>query len=609
MAKREARSLGAFPIPRAAMKSTTNRSPHKRKRSEGPQAAAPVLARTGLSPISSRPGHMRMSGLRRTRCTPRASQRGFALLTIVFLAAVIAVGLAASLPRIAMQAQRVREERLIYRGEQYRRAIELYFREHKKYPADLDDLEDTNDVRYLRRRYKDPITGDDEWRIIHMGPDGRFKDSLIYDLEDPDNRAGSGSSSFGGGGAFRGSSQARAPVPAANPAYAGNYVMPGFQVPDGRFRGADRARAVRESAAPAIPGQTSAIAGGGPRFDEAGNPIVPQKVSEGGESGEDAESSQPQAGQFPGYSRMLPSQVQQASRQARQQQPAAGLGIFGQNRGNQSNSSQGGFGSAGAAAGRGGSSAFGAQAGRPPSQFGGQGNFASPGAGGQAANVIRNLLTSPRPGGLAGIRAGQTRSQTGGASFTGGIAGVATKAEEFGVKVYQQREMYNEWEFVYDYRGVGAGAQQPPGPGGPPQPVAQGQPGLSPFGGLSVTPGAGGLPTALPVASPKRTVEKKKLKTREERQQERRDRLRRRAEQRRRRAGATAAASGRNSGPGAIINPPGTRTGTSSPTAGGGSQGAGTSSGSATQPKPPAPPPLPKLPGFTYPGSSSTRRR
>ena len=304
---------------------------------------------------------------------------------------------------------------------------------------------------------------------------------------------------------------------------------------------------------------------------------------------------------------MLPSQVQQASRQARQQQPAAGFGIFGQNRGNQRNSSQRGFGSAGAAAGRGGSSAFGAQAGRRQSQFGGQGNFASPGAGGQAANVIRNLLTSPRPGGLAGIRAGQTRSQAGGASFTGGIAGVATKAEEFGVKVYQQREMYNEWEFVYDYRGVGAGGQPPPGPSGPPQPVAQGQPGLLPFGGLTVTPGTGGLPAALPGAGPKRTVEKKKLKTREERRQERRDRLRRRAEQRRRRAGATAAASGRNSGPGAIINPPGTRTGASSRTAGGGSQGAGTSSGSATQPKPPAPPP--KLPGFTYPGSSSSRRR
>ena len=556
---------------------------------------------------------MRMSGLLRTRLTPRASQRGFALLTVVFLAAVIAVGLAASLPRVAMQAQRVREERLIYRGEQYRRAIELYFREHKKYPADLDDLEDTNDVRYLRRRYKDPITGEDEWRIIHMGPDGRFKDSLIYDLEDPDNPAGSSSGGFGGGGAFRGSSQARASAPAANPAYAGNYVMPGVQAPDGRFRGADRARAVRESAAPAIPGQSSAVAGGGPRFDEAGNPIVAQEVSEGGESGEDAEPSQPQAGQFPGYSRMLPSQVQQASRQARQQRPATGLGVFGQNRGNQRNSSQGGFGSAGAAAGRGGSSAFGAQAGRPQSRFGGQGrgqgNFASPGAGGQAADVIRNLLTSPRPGGLAGIRAGQTRSQAGGASFTGGIAGVATKAEEFGVKVYQQREMYNEWEFVYDYRGVGAGAQQPLGPSGPPQPVAQGQPGLSPFGGLSVTPGAGGLPTALPVPSPKKTAKTKKPKTREERQQERRDRLRRRAEQRRRRAGATAAASGRNSGPGAIINPPGTRTGASSRTAGGGSQGAGTSSGSATQQKPPAPPPLPKLPGFTYPGSSSSRRR
>ena len=118
----------------------------------------------------------------------RRDQAGYALIAILFGAAVMAVLLARALPRDAMSAQRVREERLIYRGEEYVRAIELYFRDHKKYPEDLDDLEDTNGVRYLRKRYKDPITGEDEWRLIRMGTDGRFKDSLIYDLEDEGRR-------------------------------------------------------------------------------------------------------------------------------------------------------------------------------------------------------------------------------------------------------------------------------------------------------------------------------------------------------------------------------------------------------------------------------------
>ena len=118
-------------------------------------------------------------------------EQGFALLTIIFLAAALLITLALSLPRAAMQAQRLREERLIYRGEQYKRAIELYFRTHKKYPSEIDDLEETNGVRFLRRRYKDPMNENEEWRLIRMGSDGRFKDSLIHDLEDP-NEQGQG---------------------------------------------------------------------------------------------------------------------------------------------------------------------------------------------------------------------------------------------------------------------------------------------------------------------------------------------------------------------------------------------------------------------------------
>ena len=33
----------------------------------------------------------------------------------------------------------------------------------------LEQLEDTNHLRFLRRRYKDPMTPDGKWRIIHVG--------------------------------------------------------------------------------------------------------------------------------------------------------------------------------------------------------------------------------------------------------------------------------------------------------------------------------------------------------------------------------------------------------------------------------------------------------
>jgi hypothetical protein len=38
----------------------------------------------------------------------------------------------------------------------------------------------------------------------------------------------------------------------------------------------------------------------------------------------------------------------------------------------------------------------------------------------------------------------------GGQTVGGGIAGVASKLEQDGIKLYKDRTPYNEWEFVYD---------------------------------------------------------------------------------------------------------------------------------------------------------------
>jgi hypothetical protein len=49
----------------------------------------------------------------------------------------------------------------------------------------------------------------------------------------------------------------------------------------------------------------------------------------------------------------------------------------------------------------------------------------------------------------------------------GGIAGVASKREQEGIKIYNTKKKYNEWEFVYDVtkdktRGAGAIPQTAP---------------------------------------------------------------------------------------------------------------------------------------------------
>jgi hypothetical protein len=107
-----------------------------------------------------------------------STEQGFALLLIFFMAAAVALMLYTQMPRVAFESERDKEQLLIDRGEQFKRAILLYYTDNKRYPAKIEDLENTNNHRYLRRRYVDPYTGKDEWRLVHTN--GMFlTDSLV----------------------------------------------------------------------------------------------------------------------------------------------------------------------------------------------------------------------------------------------------------------------------------------------------------------------------------------------------------------------------------------------------------------------------------------------
>jgi hypothetical protein len=80
----------------------------------------------------------------------------------------------------------------------------------------------------------------------------------------------------------------------------------------------------------------------------------------------------------------------------------------------------------------------------------------------------------------------------GGTQVGGGIAGVASESTGPGIKIYNERKKYNEWEFVYDQskdRGL-AGVQ---GNGGAPGTPA-GQMGSMPPGMNPQQPGGAGAP-------------------------------------------------------------------------------------------------------------------
>jgi type II secretory pathway pseudopilin PulG len=91
------------------------------------------------------------------------------LVWVILLAALMLIALAAAAPVVAKDLQRDKEVESAHRANEYVRAIRLYYRKFKTYPASMDALQNTNNVRFLRKQYVDPLTGKSDWRIIHVG--------------------------------------------------------------------------------------------------------------------------------------------------------------------------------------------------------------------------------------------------------------------------------------------------------------------------------------------------------------------------------------------------------------------------------------------------------
>jgi type II secretory pathway pseudopilin PulG len=96
------------------------------------------------------------------------SQNGYILLLLMLGVTLLAIAAAAIAPTLAFQIRRDREEELIHRGVQYSRAVRRYVKKFGRYPTRLEELESTNNLRFLRRQYKDPITGKD-FKLLHLG--------------------------------------------------------------------------------------------------------------------------------------------------------------------------------------------------------------------------------------------------------------------------------------------------------------------------------------------------------------------------------------------------------------------------------------------------------
>ena len=106
--------------------------------------------------------HSQIRGHRRQR------EQGYVLLLLLLTVAMMVIAFGVIVPTVTFEIRRDREEEMIHRGVQYSRAIRAYYKKFGRYPAKIEDLENTSQIRFLRKRYKDPLTGKD-FKLLHYG--------------------------------------------------------------------------------------------------------------------------------------------------------------------------------------------------------------------------------------------------------------------------------------------------------------------------------------------------------------------------------------------------------------------------------------------------------
>jgi type II secretory pathway pseudopilin PulG len=421
---------------------------------------------------------------------PKASpESGYAMLLVLLIAAMIAIALYNEMPRVAFEAQRTREQLLIERGEQYKRAIQVFFRKMHRYPASIEELENTNNFRFLRKRYMDPMTGKDKWRLIHINS-GVLTDSIV-----PKNGQGQGqgqpppanTNTFiaegpGLGGATNDPNQQQI-NPALRRRQSDNRPVVTQDAPAPPPEDADNSSDSQTSdnsdetpapgAAAAIPGvpnpQTPGMPAGRPGMYAPGT--YPGQAGQPGQPGYNPATGNQPFGMSGGMPGTMPNQMPGSGTAGGANQnsggsvyvapslgqaPATGSPTSYPNQpaipGQPGFPTQPGFpGQPGGFPGRPGM--FPNQPGGFPGQA--QSAFPGPATSGFGAQTQPAAGTDPTGGNNFGLN-GPSNIQPqgmpgmGGTQVGGGIAGVASESTGPAIKIYNERKKYNEWEFVYD---------------------------------------------------------------------------------------------------------------------------------------------------------------
>jgi type II secretory pathway pseudopilin PulG len=146
---------------------------------------------------------MQLSGQAK-RCA--RTEQGYAMAALLVGMSVMAVLMTVAMPVWKQMVQREKEEELVFRGQQYIRAIALFQR--RTGPALPPNVDLLVSQHFLRRKYKDPITNDDFLLIPASIPAGTQLQAQAQ--QNSLQTLGRGATSSGAGGNLAGGSSGAA---------------------------------------------------------------------------------------------------------------------------------------------------------------------------------------------------------------------------------------------------------------------------------------------------------------------------------------------------------------------------------------------------------------
>lgn len=101
-----------------------------------------------------------------------AAERGFTLAAVMIILTVMMVFVAFTVPQMWSDVmRRERDYQTIWTMKQYARAITEFQKARKALPTSLEQLEEQNTPRVLRKLYPNPLSGEVDWVLIPVGAD------------------------------------------------------------------------------------------------------------------------------------------------------------------------------------------------------------------------------------------------------------------------------------------------------------------------------------------------------------------------------------------------------------------------------------------------------